>query len=38
MPLTFAEHAPRGDILGWIDHGKLAPLLATRQVIYLEAW
>jgi hypothetical protein len=36
--LLVAEHAPRGGILGWIDHGKLAPLQATRQIIYLEAW
>jgi hypothetical protein len=36
--LLVAEPAPRGDLLGWIDHGKLAPLQAAGQTIYIDAW
>jgi hypothetical protein len=36
--LLVAEPAPRGDLLGWIDHGKLAPIEAAGQTIYIDAW
>lgn len=28
----------RGDLVGWIDHGKLVPLKPAAQAVYLEAW